>query len=141
MDFLLLVGRVALAAMFIYAGYGKFADVAGTAAAIAGKNLPMPQVLAIAAGAVELLGGALVVLGWQTRLAAILLFLFTGASTFLFHNFWDLPEGAERAAEMIQAMKNLSIMGGFLLLAAAGPGRLSVDGVPRAPAFEARTPD
>jgi putative oxidoreductase len=131
MDFLILLGRVALAAMFIYAGYGKFADLAGTAAYIASKNLPMPQVLAVAAGATELLGGALVVLGWQTRLAAILLFLFTAASAYLFHDFWHLPEGAERADQMIHAMKNLSIMGGFLILAGAGAGSLSVDGTAR----------
>jgi putative oxidoreductase len=131
MDFLILLGRVALAAMFIYAGYGKFADLAGTTAYIASKNLPMPQALAIAAGATELIGGALIVLGWQTRLAAILLFLFTAASAYLFHNFWDLPEGAERADQMIHAMKNLSIMGGFLILAGAGAGGLSVDGTAR----------
>lgn len=131
MDFLLLVGRVALAAMFIFAGYGKFADIAGTAGYIASKNLPMPQVLAIAAGAVELIGGALTVLGWQTRLAAIGLFLFTAASAILFHDFWNMPEGAEREGQMIHAMKNLSVMGGFLVLAAAGAGRLSVDGAAR----------
>jgi putative oxidoreductase len=58
MDFLLLLGRVALAVLFIYAGYGKFADIPRTAASIAGENLPMPQLLAIAAATVELLGGA-----------------------------------------------------------------------------------
>ncbi len=131
MDLLLLLGRVALATLFIYAGYGKFVDIPGTTTAIAGENLPLPQLLAIGAATLELLGGALIVLGWQTRLVATLLVLFTAASTFFYHDFWALPEGAERVSQMTQALKNLSIMGGFLLLVGAGPGRLSVDGAAR----------
>jgi putative oxidoreductase len=73
----------------------------------------------------------MIVLGWKTRVVAVLLVLFTAVSTFLYHDFWTLPEGAQRASQLTQALKNLSIIGGFLLLAGAGPGRLSLDGAAR----------
>lgn len=128
MDLLIALGRVAVALIFVYSGYGKFADLAGTTAMIADKALPMPQVLAIASGALELVGGLLIIVGWKTRWAALALCAFTGASAYIFHDFWHLPEGPEQMNQMIHAMKNLSIMGGFLILAGAGAGRYSLDG-------------
>jgi putative oxidoreductase len=132
MDAALAIGRILLAAIFIFSGIGKFADVPGTAAYIASKGLPLPEVLTLVSGAVELIGGMLIVIGWQVRLAAVVLLLFTAAAAGLFHDFWHLPAGAERDDQMIHALKNLSIVGGFLVLAAAGPGRFSIDGRARA---------
>ncbi len=128
MDALLAVGRILLVGIFIFSGVMKFLDVAGTAAYIAGKGLPMPEVLAAAAGAVEVIGGLLVAVGWQTRLAAVALALFTAAATFLFHDFWNLPPGQEQIDQMLHAWKNASMIGGLLVLAIAGPGRFSFDG-------------
>jgi len=86
------------------------------------------QLLAIATAALELGGGLLIVLGWQTRWAALALALFTLVAAYFFHDFWNMPAGTERADAMIHAMKNLSIFGGFLMLAAVGAGRYSLDG-------------
>jgi putative oxidoreductase len=126
MNALILIGRVFLVAMFIFSGVGKFADLGGTAAMIAAKGLPMPLVLAVASGALEVVGGLLILLGWWTRLAALALMVFTAAALYLFHDFWN-AQGAERSDQMIHAMKNLSIIGAFLMLAGFGPGRYSVD--------------
>ena len=128
MDAALAIGRIVLVILFIFSGLGKFADLSGTAAYIASKGLPYPQLLAVAAGAGELICGLAIAIGWQTRLAAIGLIVFTVAAAFFFHDFWNVPAGAERANEMIHAMKNLSIIGGLIVLAVAGAGRLSVDG-------------
>jgi putative oxidoreductase len=106
----------------------KLFSVSGTAGYIAAKGLPFPELLAVAAGLVEVIGGLLVVIGWQTRLAATALLLFTAAAAFLFHDFWNLPAGPERVAQMVHAWKNLSIIGGLMVLAAAGAGRWSLDG-------------
>lgn len=126
-DALLAVGRIVLAVMFILSGAEKAMDIAGTAAMIASKGLPMPQVLAVATAALELGGGLLIVLGWQTRVVALALGLFTLVAAYYFHDFWN-KQGAEYTNNLIHAMKNLSVFGGFLMLAAVGAGRFSLDG-------------
>ena len=131
-DSALAVGRIVLVVMFIISGLGKFADISGTAAMIASKNLPMPTVLAVAAALAEVAGGLLIVLGWQTRLVALGLLVYTLIAAYYFHAFWAMPDGAEQMDAMIHAMKNLSIAGAFLMLAAVGAGRYSIDG--RSPA-------
>ena len=128
MDAALAIGRIVLVIIFIFSGFGKFADLSGTAAYIASKGLPFPQLLAASAGTGELICGLAVAIGWQTRLAAVGLILFTAAAAFFFHDFWNLPDGAERANQMIHAMKNFSIIGGLIVLVVAGAGRFSVDG-------------
>jgi putative oxidoreductase len=98
----------------------------GVAAGIAGKGLPMPEVLAVLTVVIELGAGLLLVVGWKARWAAFLLFLFIIPVSLVYHNFWTM-EGAQAAMNKIQFMKNVSIMGGMLLAAAFGPGRYSVD--------------
>jgi putative oxidoreductase len=127
-DLLLAVGRISIAVMFILAGAEKLMDLTATATEIASKGLPMPQVLAVATATLELGGGFLVVVGWQTRWVALALAVFTLVAAYFFHDFWHMPQGMERANAMIHAMKNLSIFGGFLILAAVGAGRYSLDG-------------
>ncbi len=70
----------------------------------------------------------LIVIGWQTRLAALALALFTAVAAYFFHDFWHYPAGAEYTNNMIHFMKNMSIIGGFLVLSAVGGGRYSLDG-------------
>ncbi len=128
MDAALAIGRIVLVIIFIFSGFGKFADLSGTAAFIASKGLPFPQLLAAGAGAGELICGLAIAIGWQTRLAAIGLIVFTAVAAFFFHDFWNLAAGPARANQMIHATKNLSIIGGLIVLAVAGAGRWSVDG-------------
>jgi putative oxidoreductase len=126
-DGLLLIGRIMIAVMFIFSGFAKFMDLAGTAGMIASKGLPVPMVMAGLAAAAEVLGGLMIVFGWQTRIAALGLIVYTALATFFFHDFWNMADQA-RQDNMIHAMKNLSVAGGFLMLAAVGAGRFSIDG-------------
>lgn len=126
-DAMLAVGRIALAVIFVMSGLQKFMDLGATAGAIASKGLPVPMVLAAMSAAAELGGGLLIVIGWQTRWAALALAFFTLVAAYFFHDFWHM-EGAARQANMIHALKNLSIFGGFVMLAAVGAGRYSIDG-------------
>jgi putative oxidoreductase len=126
-DAILAVGRIVFAVMFILSGAEKFMDIGGTAASIASKGLPMPQFLAVATAALEVGGGLLIVIGWQTRIAALALGVFTLIAAYYFHDFWN-QQGAEHSNNLIHAMKNLTIFGGFLMLAATGAGRYSLDG-------------
>ena len=121
-----LAGRLLIAAIFIVSGYGKIGGFEGTVAQIAGKGLPLPELAAAGAIAVELVGGILLVVGWHARLAATALFLFMIPTTLLFHNFWAF-EAAQQTGQRIHFMKNLAIMGGILYVMAFGAGPLSVD--------------
>lgn len=128
-DALYALGRVAVPVMYVLAGFGKLMNPAGVTAMIAGKGLPMAQMLAVGTGVFELVAGLMLAIGFKTRWAALALFVFTAVATYLFHPFWML-EGAARMAQQTAALKNLTAMGALLMLAAAGPGRFSVDGRP-----------
>jgi putative oxidoreductase len=125
LDAALLVGRVLLVVLFITSGFNKLMALGPTATYIGGK-LPMGAVLAPAVGILELIGGIMIAVGFQTRIAAAALFIFTLAATFIFHDFWNMT-GQARSSNAINFYKNLAIMGAFLILVAAGPGRYSVD--------------
>ena len=127
-DAFLLVGRILIALIYLSSGAEKFMDLAGTTSAIASKGLPVPNILAMATATLELAGGLLIILGWQTRLFAIALAAFTAVAAYFFHDFWHSAPGAEYTNNMIHFMKNVSIIGGFLMLAGAGAGRYSLDG-------------
>jgi putative oxidoreductase len=125
-DALSLIGRILLAVLFLVSGFGKVGGFEGLIGAIASKGFPMPQVFAVATIVIELGAGLMLVFGWKARWAAFLLAVFTAIITYFFHNFWAAPE-AEKVMQQIQFMKNLTIIGGLLLVMAFGPGRLSID--------------
>ncbi|MCA1440880.1 DoxX family protein [Ensifer sp. IC4062] len=115
------IGRLLLAAIFLSSGFEKLADPAGTIEYIRAANLPLSTVAYAVALVVELGGGILLVLGYQARLAALALAVFTLASALGFHtNFADQNQ-------MIHFMKNLAITGGFLQVVALGAGAFSLD--------------
>ena len=129
-----LAGRILLSLMFITAGYPKLIDPAGTAGMIAGAGLPAATALAYLAGLFELVAGLFVLVGFQTRIASLLLALFCLFTAFAFHNgpiaIPDFPEGANGLLTVFNGLmmwKNITIAGGFLVLAAFGPGLWSVD--------------
>jgi putative oxidoreductase len=115
-----LVGRLLIAALFLLAGFGKLTAYAGTQAYMQSAGVPgalLPLVILV-----ELGGGALIVLGWQTRLAALVLAGFSIITGIIFH------AGSAEQVQQIMFLKNLGLAGGFLFLAANGAGRLSLDG-------------
>ncbi len=122
-----LIGRVLIALLFIPAGFGKIAGFAGAAGYIASKGVPFPEICAAIAIAVELGLGLLLLVGFQTRWAALGIALFTLVITFIFHNYWGVP--ADQVMMQQQAFfKNIAVVGGLLTIAAWGAGRWSVDG-------------
>lgn len=115
-----LIGRILLALIFIRSGWGKIGGYEGAMQYMAAAGLPgllLPLVIAL-----ELGGGLLVLIGWQTRLAALALAAFTLATAFLFH----LKTGD--ANQMVHFWKNIAIAGGFLVLFGSGAGAWSIDG-------------
>lgn len=110
------VGRILLSAIFIISGLSKIIDWNSTAAFMASKGMPAVPLLLAGAIAVELLGGLSLLLGYRTRWGALALFLFLIPTTLIFHNFWAM-EGMERMNQMQHFLKNLTIMGGLLVVA------------------------
>jgi putative oxidoreductase len=112
-------GRSLLALLFLLSGVGKIGAYAGTAAYMSSVGVPaalLPVVIAT-----EALGAIAIIVGWQTRVAALLLAGYTLLAALIFHsNFAD-------QIEMIMFLKNVSIAGGFLLLVVHGAGPLSLD--------------
>jgi putative oxidoreductase len=120
-----LVGRVLLAAMFVLAGIDKITGFEGTAGYIASVGLPFAELLTVVTIAVEIGAGLALIVGFQARVAALLLAGFTLAASVLFHNFWAMP--AEQAyVQQLMFMKNLSVAGGLLMIVALGGGALGI---------------
>ena len=119
-------GRILLALIFVISGFSKLTGFDGTVGYIASKGMPLPQLAAVGAIAVELIGGILLIIGWQTRWAATALFLFLIPTTLIFHNFWAV-DAAQVQSQTIHFMKNLCIVGGMLYVMAFGAGPFSVD--------------
>ncbi len=126
-DVLALLGRLLLALLFVPAGWSKIGGFAGTAGYIASKGIPLPEVCAALAIAAELGLGLLLVIGFQTRWAALGLAIFTAVITPIFHAFWAVPE-AQQMAQQQAFFKNFAVVGGLLVLAAFGGGRFGIDG-------------
>jgi putative oxidoreductase len=121
-----LVGRILLAAIFIISGFMKIPGFEGTAGYIASKGLPMPQVLAALTILLELGGGLMIAAGFKARWVALVFFVWLIPVTFIFHQFWGI-DASQVQNQMNNFLKNVSIMGGMLLLHAYGPGAYSVD--------------
>lgn len=119
--FVPLVGRILLAVIFLLSGVNKVFAPGPTQAYIAAAGLPVPLLAYIVALVVEIGGGVLLVIGWQTRWAALALAAFTLVAAFGFHsNFAEQNQ-------MIHFLKNVAIVGGLLQVFAFGPGAFSID--------------
>ena len=121
-----LVGRILLAAIFVSSGFQKIGGFAGTAGYIASKGLPLPEVGAAIAIAVEIVAGIALIVGFKARWAALALAIFTLATALLFHNYWTLPAD-KQFVDMLMFWKNLAIAGGLLIVFAFGAGGWSFD--------------
>jgi putative oxidoreductase len=116
-----LVGRIALAAIFLLSGSSKLAAPAATIGYIQSAGLPLPQAAFAIAALIEVGGGLALVLGYRTRIVAAILAAFAVVTAFAFHhNFAD-------QGQFINFWKNIAMAGGMLQVVAFGAGRLSLD--------------
>ena len=125
-DEVILVARILLIVLFVVFGWSKLTDYGGAVGYMTQAGAPMPSVAALVAIVVEVLVALAVAVGAWTRSLALLLALYTLGTGLIGHPFWTM-EGAARYGNAINFYKNISIIGGFLLLYVTGPGRYSVD--------------
>jgi putative oxidoreductase len=120
-----LVGRLLLALIFVGSGAAKFGHPGAFAAMMGGAGIPGSLVMPLLfiSAVIELLGGVLLILGYQARWVALVMFLWLIPVTIMMH---AIPGGM---INQIMVMKNLAIMGGLLMIAVQGPGGMSLDGM------------
>ncbi len=145
-------GRILFAVLFLYTGATKLLSIQATADFIAAKitipallapytaqlegitGMSTPQMLAIAVGAFEVISGLMIALNFAARFFAILLIIFVAAATFFFHDFWNQAP-PENAKSLMDALKNLSIIGGLFIIAGYGRGPRLAGGGATGPAY------
>jgi putative oxidoreductase len=133
-------GRVLFAVLFIYTGSAKLFGIQATADIIAAKvtipdvlapyvtqlesmtGMPAPQLLAILTGSFEVLAGVMIAINFLSRLFAALMIIFVGATIYYFHDFWNQAP-PDNAKTLIDALKNLSIIGALFMIFGYGRGR------------------
>jgi putative oxidoreductase len=125
-DYVLLLGRILIAAIFVPSGFNKLTHIDNFARLLASRGVPAPHTLAIIGACIEFFGALGVAFGLMTRYVALLMAVFTVFAAVISHRFWHFS-GAAETAQYIQFMKNLAIAGGFLFLFTAGPGHYSID--------------
>ena len=133
------LGRILIPLVFIVSGLRKLRNVEGIAKMLADNGVPIPdeivpwlggmpkfQAAGYFVAAVEVICGLMILIGLKARWAALVLVVFMAGTIFFVHHFWDMP-GDTFFSEMTQALKNLSIMGGLLLIASVGAGPGGMD--------------
>lgn len=120
-NILTLLGRLALAALFLPAGLSKISGFEDTVGYINSVGLPLASLAAVIAILVEIGGGLALITGLFTRSAALVLAAFTAVATLSFHAFWAVP--AEQSfMQQLMFYKNVGVVGGLLVLGAHGAG-------------------
>jgi putative oxidoreductase len=121
----MLIGRILLVLIFLQSGIGKIENFGGTVQYMASYGMPYTNFFLVGAIFFELVGSATVILGYFARFGALLLLIFLIPTTLIFHsNFAD-------QVQMIMFMKNVSMLGGCLIVLASGAGRFSLDSLLR----------
>jgi putative oxidoreductase len=123
---IILAARLLLAALFLIFGWRKLRDFSGTVSQMVQLKAPTPVLAAGVATFMELPVSFAIAVGAFTRPLALLMFLYTLGTALIGHRFWTV-DNAERVDSMDSFFKDLSIMGGFLLLFVTGPGKYSID--------------
>lgn len=144
MGFLVSTGRVLFVILFVVSGVMKLTDIAGTAQTIAQKlvippafsqyviqieattTVPFANLLAIGAGLVEIVCAVMIGFGLARRSFAVLLLLYVIVVTLVMHDFWNLA-GPDRIANLVAALKNLSLAGALLIITGIDPGEQEED--------------
>jgi putative oxidoreductase len=125
-DALILVARLLLATLFLIFGWRKLRDYSGTASQMVQLGVPTPGLAAAVAVFMELPVAFAVAVGAFARASALLMVFYTLGTALIGHRYWTI-KGAGQVDSMDGFYKNLSIMGGFLLLYMTGAGKYSID--------------
>jgi putative oxidoreductase len=127
-DFLLLLGRVLMGWIYVESGWRKLTGMDAFIASLTNRHVPYATVLGWIGASVEFFGGLALVLGAWARCATLAMIVFTIVATLIGHRYWEITDAALRRMQQSHFAKNVTIIGGLVLLLVTGAGRFSVDG-------------
>lgn len=125
-DAVILAARILLMVLFIMFGWSKLTGFSGTVAYMTSSGAPVPELSAVIAVVMEFVVGIALLVGFYTRPLALLLAVYTFGTAIIGHHYWNMT-GAIQYDNMIHFYKNISIIGGLLLLCVTGAGKYSID--------------
>lgn len=125
MLYLVPVARFLLSIMFVLAGINHFSS--GSVSYADAQGLPMADILVPISGVIAIVGGLSVMTGFHARVGAVLLLIFMIPVTAIMHQFWNVGDPQLAQMQMSHFLKNVSMIGGILLVAFYGAGPISVD--------------
>ena len=124
-DLFVLLGRICISGMFLWASYEKLKNWQSTMSYMKNKRIPSLNIVLPAVIGLKIIGGLLVLFGWHAHIGAVLLLIVAVPSAIKLHDFWRM-EGNERNIERAFFMKEVAVIGGLLLLLALGAGHFGV---------------
>jgi uncharacterized membrane protein YphA (DoxX/SURF4 family) len=125
MKLLVPIGRALFSVIFIHAVVSNFSS--GAIAAASAHGVPLATLVAPLAGVLAAVGGVMILFGYRAKFGAFLCLLFLVPVTFVMHDFWNIKDATEAAAQRAQFLKNTSLVGATLLLMYYGAGPISMD--------------
>ena len=128
MRYLVLLGRILFSLIFLLSSLNHFST--STIGYAESKGVPMASILVPVAGIMILIGSVSIILGYKAKWGAWLIIAFLIPVTLIMHNFWTITDPMMRQTQYIMFMKNLSMLGGALLIAYFGAGPVSIDARP-----------
>jgi len=120
------LARILISAIFLISGIQMLMHFDSTAHMLGEKGIPLATVATAISILIEIGGAIMIIIGWQTKLAAAIQFIYLIPVTIMYHNFWAAPPQLHDV-QQVNFLKNLAIMGGLLILATRGAGASSVD--------------
>jgi putative oxidoreductase len=125
MKYTVLLGRILFSFIFVMASIGHFSKQ--TIEYVAAQGIPLASIAVPLSGVISLLGGLSIALGYKAKWGSWLLVLFLVPVTVMMHNFWSAQDPVLAQMHQVMFMKNLSMLGGALLISYFGAGPLSLD--------------
>ena len=119
------IGRFLYSLIFVFSGINHFSS--GTVSYAANSGVPFADILVPVSGVIAIVGGLSVMTGYHARFGALLLFLFLVPVTLIMHDFWNIQDAQMAQQQMSAFMKNISMIGGAILLMFYGAGPVSID--------------
>lgn len=127
MKYLPLIGRILFSLIFITSGLAHFFSANDMIAYSQQMGVPLASLAVYVTGIMIILGGISIILGYQAKWGALLLIIFLIPTTFIMHPFWKIEDAMQAQMQMVMFMKNLSMLGGAILIYYFGTGPLSLD--------------
>lgn len=127
MKYVSLSGRILFSLAFIILGFGHLANSQSMSAYAESMGVPAPTLAVIVSGTMIVLGGLSIALGYKVKIGALLLVVFLVPVTFIMHAFWNIDDPMQMQMQMVNFLKNLSMLGGALMFYYFGTGPMSLE--------------